>query len=75
MRQVAVTEGDKVAAEMKFGFAANTYGVGDLADEVNAVSDAKAKALAKEYEERYAVAPELRKTGARHESLLVRRAA
>ena len=31
MRQVAVTEGDKVAAEMKFGFATNGYGVGDLA--------------------------------------------
>ena len=30
MRQVAVTEGDKVATEMKFGFATNGYGVGDL---------------------------------------------
>jgi L-arabinose isomerase len=70
MRQVAVTEGDKVAAEMKFGFATNGYGVGDLAAEVNAVSDAKAKALASEYENLYAVAPELRKAGARHESLL-----
>ena len=70
MRQVAVTEGDKVAAEMKFGFATNGYGVGDLAAEVNAVSDAKVKALAGEYEDRYAVAPELRKGGARHESLL-----
>ena len=45
MRQVAVTEGDKVAAEMKFGFATNGYGVGDLVAEVNAVSDAKVKAL------------------------------
>ena len=64
MRQVAVTEGDKVAAEMKFGFATNGYGVGDLAQAVNAVSDAAAKTLASEYEERYAVAPELRKSGA-----------
>ena len=70
MRQVAVTEGDKVAAEMKFGFATNGYGVGDLAQAVNAVSDGAAKALASEYEERYAVAPELRKSGGRHESLL-----
>ena len=69
MRQVAVTEGDKVAAEMKFGFATNGYGVGDLAQAVNAVSDGAAKALASEYEERYAVAPELRKAGGRHESL------
>jgi L-arabinose isomerase len=70
MRQVAVTEGDKVATEMKFGFATNGYGVGDLVAQVNAVSEAKVKALASEYEERYAVAPELRKAGARHESML-----
>ncbi len=70
MRQVAVTEGDKVAAEMKFGFATNGYGVGDLVAEVNAVSDAKAKALAGEYEKLYGVAPELRRAGGRHESLL-----
>src|SRR6478736_8614423 len=70
MRQVAVTEGDKVATEMKFGFATNGYGVGDLVARVNAVSDAKVKALASEYEQRYTVAPELRDTGARNESLL-----
>ena len=70
MRQVAVTEGDKVGAEMAFGFATNTYGVGDVAALVNGASDADAKALAGEYEERYAVAPELRKGGARHDSLL-----
>ena len=60
MRQVAVTEGDKVATEMKFGFATNGYGVGDLAHAVNAVSDAAAKDLVSEYEEGYVVAPELR---------------
>jgi L-arabinose isomerase len=70
MRQVAVTEGDKVAAEMKFGFATNGHGVGELADAVGAVPDAEAKAMAREYEERYSVAPELRKGGERHESLL-----
>ena len=69
MREVAVTEGDKVAAEMQFGFAVNGYGVGDLAAAVDAVPDAEAKALAGEYEERYEVAPELRRGGARHESL------
>ena len=37
---------------------------------MNAVPDAKVKALASEYEQRYAVAPELRKSGARHELLL-----
>ena len=70
MRQVAVTEGNKVAAEMKFGFATNGYGVGDLAQAVNAVSDAEAEALTREYEERYAVASELRKSGAHPDSLL-----
>jgi L-arabinose isomerase len=70
MRQVAVTEGDKVAAEMKFGFATNGHGVGELATAVNAVSDAAAKALAIEYEGRYTVAPELRQGGERHESLI-----
>ena len=70
MRQVAVTEGDKVAAEMKFGFATNGYGVGELADAVGAVTDADAKTLAAEYEERYDVVPALRRGGDRHESLL-----
>ena len=70
MRQVAVTEGDKVAAEMTFGFSTNGYGVGELAAAVDDVSDAEAKDLAGEYEERYTVAPELRRGGERHESLL-----
>jgi L-arabinose isomerase len=70
MRQVAVTEGDKVAAEMKFGFATNGFGVGELADAVEAVKDADAKNLAGEYEERYDVVPALRRGGDRHESLL-----
>ena len=71
MRQVAVTEGDKVAAEMKFGFATNGYGVGDLvAAGERGLRRRRRRRLAGEYEERYAVAPELRKAGARHESLL-----
>jgi len=70
MRQVAVTEGDKVAAEMKFGFATNGYGVGDLVKAVGAVSGAEAKSLAAEYEELYDVAPVLRRSGERHESLV-----
>jgi L-arabinose isomerase len=70
MRQVAVTEGDKVATEMKFGFATNGYGVGDLAAAVNGVSDSAATSLAREYEDHYTVAAPLRKGGERHESLL-----
>jgi L-arabinose isomerase len=60
MRQVAVTEGDKVAAEMKFGFATNGFGVGELAAAVGAVTDGQVKTLVGEYEARYQVAPELR---------------
>jgi L-arabinose isomerase len=69
MRQVAVTEGDKVASEMKFGFATNGYGVGDLVAKMDAVSDKSIDALVAGYADQYAVAKELRKGGARHDSL------
>jgi len=69
MRQVAVTEGDKVSAEMRFGFSFNTYGVGDLAERVNAVTDAEVDALIEIYLNEYDVAGELRPGGERHESL------
>jgi L-arabinose isomerase len=69
MRNVAVTEGDKVAAEARFGFAVNGWGVGDLVKCVNEVSDSSITSLCKEYEARYAVAGELRTGGARHQSL------
>ena len=69
MRYVAVTEGDKVAAEMRFGYSVNAYGIGDLVEKVDAVGDAETDRLVAEYEERYAVASELRKGGERHESL------
>lgn len=69
MRQVAVTEGDKVAAEIKLGFSTNTYGVGDLAARVDAVSEKAIASLCADYEKLYAVAPNLRKGGARHADL------
>jgi L-arabinose isomerase len=69
MRQVAVTEGDKVAAEIRFGFSVNTYGVGDLVTRVNAVSNREINALVKEYETIYKVSKELRVGGSKHESL------
>jgi len=69
MRQVAVTEGDKVAAEMKFGFATNGYGVGDLVAKMAAVADKEIDALVAEYADRYAVAKSLRKGGAQHDAL------
>ena len=69
MRFVAVTDGDKVAAEARFGFSVNGYGAGDLAERVDAASDAGVDRLCEEYEAAYNVAPELRKGGARHASL------
>jgi L-arabinose isomerase len=69
MREVAVTEGDKVAAQMKFGFSVNGYGVGDLVKLVNAVSEKDIDALVKTYEATYEISVDLRKGGKRHKSV------
>ncbi len=69
MRSVAVTEGDKVEAQAKFGFAVNGYGVGDLVALVNTASEKELDALCKEYEATYEMSADLRKGGARHSSV------
>jgi L-arabinose isomerase len=69
MRYVAVTEGDKVEAEMQLGFSVNTYGVSDLTDAIAQVGDSEAGRLAQQYQEEYEVAAELRSGGERHDSL------
>jgi L-arabinose isomerase len=69
MRQVAVTEGDKVQAQLRFGYSVNGYGVGDFVKRVDAVKDADIAGLIAEYEKCYSVAPELLKGGRAHESL------
>ena len=69
MREVGVTEGDKVAAEIRLGFSVNGFGVGDLVARVNDVPDAAVASLIDEYEASYDVAPELRAGGERRESL------
>ena len=69
MRQVAVTEADKVEAQIRFGISVNTYGVNDLVERVDAVADKELDELVDEYEQTYAVAPELRRGGERHDSL------
>lgn len=71
MRQVAVTEGDKVAAEIRFGFATNGHGVGDLVGKISDVGihDKHIDRLCAEYEATYSVAKELRQGGTRHDSL------
>ncbi len=69
MRDVAVTEGDKVGAQIQFGMTVRAYGVNDLVAAVDAASDAEVDTLVAEYEDRYAVVPALRSGGERHDSL------
>jgi len=69
MRFVAVTEGDKVEAEIKFGYSVNTYGINELVDSVRAVSDKQIDALCDEYAATYALAKGLEKGGPDHASL------
>jgi L-arabinose isomerase len=69
MREVAVTEGDKVEAQLRLGYSVNGYGVGDLVKYVTAISDADIDKLVAEYDESYAVAEPLRKGGAKRQSL------
>jgi L-arabinose isomerase len=70
MRDVAVTEGDKVEAQLRFGYSVNTYAVNDLVAVVDEVEDKEAAELAAEYVELYDVTPALRPGGIRHDSLL-----
>ncbi|MBS1566120.1 MAG: L-arabinose isomerase, partial [Bacteroidetes bacterium] len=69
MRSVAVTEGDKVEAELKFGYSVNTYGIGDLVKVINEQTDAAVDKLVQEYADTYTLASSLVKGGAQHASL------
>ncbi|MFL6450521.1 MAG: L-arabinose isomerase [Bryobacteraceae bacterium] len=69
MRQVAVTEGDKVEAQIRLGYSVNGYGIGDLADRVNQVTDAEVDKLVAEYEGSYTLTESLRAGGAQRTSL------
>jgi L-arabinose isomerase len=69
MRDVAVTEGDKVGAQATLGISVNAYGVNALVDAVADTRDAEVDQLVAEYEELYDVATQLRRGGDRHESL------
>jgi L-arabinose isomerase len=69
MRQVAVTEGDKVEAELKFGYSVNTYGIGDLVKVIGEIADTSVDTLVREYEEKYKMAKALKKGSERHSSL------
>lgn len=69
MRQVAVTEGDKVEAERRLGYSVNTHGIGDLAAVIDAIGDPAIDALCEEYASSYRLADSLAKGKAGHQSL------
>jgi L-arabinose isomerase len=69
MRYVAVTDGDKVEAEIVFGLSVNTHGIGDLVAVMDQVEKSEVDDLVSIYEGSYVVTPALRKGGDRHESL------
>jgi L-arabinose isomerase len=69
MREVAVTEGDKVEAQLKFGWSVNGYAMGDVVRFIDAVSDSQIDTLTQEYESRYTMEKALKKGGSKHKSL------
>ena len=69
MRDVAVTGGDRVEAQIKLGWSVNGYGVGDLVGRIADVSDAEVDRLVGEYGDAYRVVPALRKGGDKHADL------
>ena len=69
MRQVAVTEGDKVEAQLRLGVSVNGYGSTELARAVDETADADVDALVQEYDEQYDLVPALRAGGERRHAL------
>ena len=69
MREVAVTEGDKVEAQMQFGYSVNGYGIGDLVAVIRQIGDTEIEALLGEYEKAYMLDKALLKEGARRNEL------
>jgi L-arabinose isomerase len=69
MREVAVTEGDKVEAQIRLGFAVYGYGIGDLVDVVSQVTDREVDRLVKEYEASYKLQAKLKAKGPMRSSL------
>ena len=69
MRNVAVTDGDKVDAEIKFGFSVNTHSVGDLVSYIDAVDSSLVRSLMEEYETSYHLGPTLKENGQQRSAL------
>lgn len=70
MREVAVTEGNKVSAQIQFGYSVNGYALGDLEQVVNEVSHNDISALVEEYETSYTLTDAVKNGGAKRENLL-----
>ncbi|MEH0152739.1 L-arabinose isomerase [Limibacter armeniacum] len=70
MRYVAVTEGDKVSSEIKFGFSVNGFGLGDLTEHIRSVEDPAVASLMEEYESSYDMTDNLLKGGTHRQSLM-----
>ena len=69
MRDVAVTEGDKVEAQIRFGYSVSGYGMGDLVKYVDEASDAAIDKLVAEYDEQYVLVDSLRRNGTQRQAL------
>ena len=70
MREVAVTEGDKVEAQIRFGFSVNGFDSSDITKQIEKITAADTDQLVAEYEASYTLAPALQKGGAQRESLV-----
>ncbi len=69
MREVAVTEGDKVEAQIKFGLSVNGYGVGGLVKLVSQVTEKEIDEVVKQYDELFHFAADAKKGGALHNNV------
>lgn len=70
MRRVAVTDGDRLEAQVRLGVAVDGFGVSDLESAMAGVDPGEIDKLIEEYHDEYVIAPELRRDGERHESLI-----
>ncbi|MFC3395614.1 L-arabinose isomerase [Brenneria rubrifaciens] len=70
MREVAVTEGDKVGAQIQFGYAVSAWGIGDLVTVVDAVSKGDIDTLVEEYEASYQLTDAVKLHGPNRQNLL-----
>ena len=62
MREVAVTEGDKVEAQIRWGVSVNGYGVGDLVDHIQRISNTEVAQLLQKYEDAYQITDQVKKS-------------